>query len=189
MKLSNRTRALLGVLLVSGAGLSATPAPPPGRTMSLRVDLSERKMELYIDGQLTDTYPVAVGQPEFATPVGNYGLDRVVWNPSWIPPDAEWAEDKEPKAPGEVGNPMGRVKIYFSPAYYIHGTMDTASLGRPASHGCIRMRNQDAVNLARWIQDLGGAAETDTWYDDTLRAFTRTREVSIPNPPTLTVSP
>ena len=187
MKLTNRTRALVGLLLVSGAGFSAKPAQLCGQ-LAVRVDLSERTMELWIDGQLRDTYPVAVGQPEFVTPTGTYGLGRVIWNPSWIPPDEEWAEDKEPKAPGEVGNPMGRVKIYFSPAYYIHGTSDTGSLGRPASHGCIRMHNQDAVNLARWIMDYGGAVESQDWYEDTVRNFTRTRDVHVPNPPTLTVT-
>ena len=187
MKTHIRTRSLVGLALVCAAGFAAKPDQAQAQ-LELRVDLSERQMSLYLDGRLTETYPVAVGQPEFATPQGTYGLSRVVWNPSWIPPDEEWAEDADPKAPGEVGNPMGRVKIYFSPAYYIHGTTDVKSLGRPASHGCIRMRNQDAVNLARWIMDYGGAQQADGWYADTLRNFTRTREVAVPNPQILIVT-
>ena len=35
---------------------------------------------------------------------------------------------------------------------YIHGTPDTTPMGQPGSHGCIRMRNQDVVALADWVQ-------------------------------------
>jgi lipoprotein-anchoring transpeptidase ErfK/SrfK len=53
---------------------------------------------------------------------------------------------------------MQGVKIYFNPPYYfIHGTNDPGSIGEAASHGCIRMTEDDAVSLARRIQEAGGS--------------------------------
>jgi L,D-transpeptidase ErfK/SrfK len=50
------------------------------------------------------------------------------------------------------------VKIYFkAPYYFIHGTNDPDSMGEAASHGCIRMVPDDAVALARRIQEAGGS--------------------------------
>ena len=57
---------------------------------------------------------------------------------------------------------MQGVKIYFqAPYYYIHGTNDPGSIGEAASHGCIRMAPDDAINLAHRIQDAGGTARLD----------------------------
>jgi lipoprotein-anchoring transpeptidase ErfK/SrfK len=53
---------------------------------------------------------------------------------------------------------MQGVKIYFkAPYYFIHGTNDPDSMGEAASHGCIRMVPDDAVALARRIQEAGGS--------------------------------
>ena len=52
---------------------------------------------------------------------------------------------------------MQGVKIYFrAPYYYIHGTNNPGSIGEAASHGCIRMTEEDAVALARRIERAGG---------------------------------
>jgi lipoprotein-anchoring transpeptidase ErfK/SrfK len=51
---------------------------------------------------------------------------------------------------------MQGVKIYFrEPAYFIHGTNDPGSIGRAASHGCLRMQVGAAKSLARRIQKYG----------------------------------
>ncbi|HVH12682.1 MAG TPA: L,D-transpeptidase [Longimicrobium sp.] len=90
---------------------------------------------------------------------------RAEWNPSWRPPEnREWARDAQFTPPGP-NNPMGRVKLFFAPLYYIHGTPDSASIGQPASHGCVRMRNRDVIALARLLHEHArptvGSAEID----------------------------
>ena len=179
--------ALVALSTACSSGSSSRIEPAPGELM-VEVDLSEREMVVWVGDEVRATYAVAIGQPEHSTPTGTYRLSPVIWNPSWVPPNEAWASDKQPKAPGEPGNPMGRVKIFFSDQYYIHGTTDTASLGQPASHGCIRMRNQDATTLARMIMEHGGAGRSGDWYDDARANSSETQEVRIPNPPVLRVT-
>ena len=125
--------------------------------ISLKVDLSERRLYILESGEVVKSYPVAVGQPSHPTPTGTFRTGRIEWNPSWTPPPREWARGLEPRKPGDPRNPMQGVKIYFrEPWYYIHGTNDPASIGTAASRGCIRMRPEDAKELARRIESAGG---------------------------------
>ena len=73
---------------------------------SIRIDVSERKLYHYRDGGLRKTYSVAVGMPEYPTPRGSFRIISKVVNPTWTPPDSDWAEGMEPVGPGP-GNPLG----------------------------------------------------------------------------------
>jgi lipoprotein-anchoring transpeptidase ErfK/SrfK len=110
-------------------------------------------------GEVVNTYRVAVGRPSNPTPTGTYQTGRIVWNPSWRPPPRDWARNLKPREAGDPRNPMQGVKIYFrEPWYFIHGTNDPGSIGSAASRGCLRMRRDDAVELARLIENNGGSA-------------------------------
>lgn len=111
------------------------------------VDLSELKLYLYRDGELAKTYRVATGSPQYPTPTGSFAITSKVMNPTWYPPDSEWAKDAEPIPPG-IENPLGTRWIGTSaPAVGIHGTPDSGSIGTYASHGCIRMYIPDVEEL------------------------------------------
>ena len=81
---------------------------------------------------------------EFATPRGEF---RVAWkgkDPVWVKPDWAYVESKEPipppddpnrKVPGE----LGAYVLSLGDGYLIHGTKNEELLGRPASHGCVRL--------------------------------------------------
>jgi lipoprotein-anchoring transpeptidase ErfK/SrfK len=161
---------------------------PAARELGVVVDLSKRQLDIRVNGELAGTYEVAVGQPGHRTPRGTYPLSRVIWNPAWVPPDRAWARDEEHTPPGDPDNPMGRVKIYFDDLYYIHGTYATETLGEPVSHGCIRMRNEDAMRLARLVMEHGGAGRSESWYAETRKNRTETREVAVPDPPLLRIT-
>ncbi len=155
---------------------------------SLIVDLSDRRLYLMSGDDVVRTYLVSVGEEGYDTPSGTFRIARMIWNPSWTPPPSAWARDKEPEAPGSPGNPMGRVKMFFrEPDYYIHGTGLTSSLGSARSHGCIRMRNIDAVELARILMMNGGADRPQAWYEETVANATTSREVTLPRPVTVRV--
>ncbi|HEX6939985.1 MAG TPA: L,D-transpeptidase [Longimicrobiales bacterium] len=129
-----------------------------GPGMRLRVDLSERRLYVIEEGETVKSYPIAVGLPSHPTPTGSFRTGRIVWNPGWNPPNSPWARGERPRAPGDPKNPMRGVKIYFrEPSYFIHGTNDPGSIGEAASHGCIRMTEGDAKNLARRIEAAGGS--------------------------------
>jgi lipoprotein-anchoring transpeptidase ErfK/SrfK len=176
-------------ILFSGLILTASGVEQaPHGQLAVVVDLSMRQLDIRIDGELYRTFEVAVGQPDHRTPTGTYTLSKVIWNPAWVPPDSEWAEDEKRKAPGAPDNPMGRVKIFFDDLLYIHGTNATATLGEPVSHGCIRMRNEDAMLLARLVMEQGGAQRIADWYEKTKANRSETREIQIPDPPILRIT-
>ena len=78
---------------------------------------------------------------------------------------------------------MGRVKMFIrAPDYYIHGTGLTSSLGNARSHGCIRMRNIDAVDLARLVMVHAGEDKGEEWYLEAIDQADRTREVNLRRP-------
>ncbi|HKW11691.1 MAG TPA: L,D-transpeptidase [Gemmatimonadaceae bacterium] len=129
--------------------------PPPVR---LEVSLSARELSVVENGEVVRTYSIAVGQPRHPTPTGRFRTGDIVWNPSWRPPDVDWARDETYQPPGAPANPMQGLKIYFqAPDYFIHGTNDPDSIGEAASHGCIRMTASDAIHLARRIIRAGGS--------------------------------
>ena len=145
--------------------LFATQAGTPTGEVSLAVSTKKNIMELRVGGKTIHRYAVSVGTKSHQTPHGTFRVNHIVWNPAWVPPKEKWAKGKKPTAPGDKKNPMKVVKIFFKePDYYIHGTGDEEALGGAASHGCIRMAQQDAFRLGRYLMDHGGAAHDDAWY-------------------------
>lgn len=136
------------VLLAALAALAA-PALHAQDAEGLRLDLNIPAQRLVVmDGDsVLKTYPVSVGLPGHDTPTGEFTIGSAEWNPWWRPPPREWAKDDKITPPGP-NNPMGRVKLFFMPLYYLHGTPHERDLGTPASHGCVRMRNADVIELA-----------------------------------------
>jgi lipoprotein-anchoring transpeptidase ErfK/SrfK len=146
------------LLFTPPAALQAAEGHAVVRSVQLTVDLSDRSLFVIEDGDVVRQYPVAVGSRRYPTPTGTFRTGQIVWNPGWVPPDSEWARNEKPRQPGDPKNPLRGVKIYFrQPAYYIHGTNDPGSMGQAASHGCIRMIENDAIELARWIESNGGS--------------------------------
>ena len=185
--------AFVAALAMGGGAWSLAPEPaarptPRDDAYSLVVDLSERTLYVMRNGEASASYPVAIGQPGHATPTGEYRIRRIVWNPRWVPPDARWARNKRPREAGDPRNPMGRVKMFFhEPDLYIHGTNDEASLGAAESHGCVRMRNEDVIGLARQVMEHGGEARSPSWFRGVIDRVTATRQVSLSQPVKVTV--
>lgn len=108
------------------------------------IQRASRELLLYKNGSLARQFTVAVGLPEYPTPLGQFAIATKLVDPTWYPPDSEWVDDPEPVEPGP-DNPLGtRWMGLTSPEIGIHGTPDPDSLGTDASHGCIRMSIPDA---------------------------------------------
>ena len=144
------------VAAVAGAGINFSAreraATEDESPLRLVLNVPANRIYVYENGVKTKSYRVSVGQKQFQTPAGNYTIRSAVWNPWWHPPESEWARDEKPTPPG-WSNPMGRVKLNFTELYYIHGTPqeNEQDLGLPASHGCVRMANRDALELAQLV--------------------------------------
>jgi murein L,D-transpeptidase YcbB/YkuD len=141
-------KALLFSLLATTA-TTATRAEP-GDSLSLYLNLPSYTLEVWEGAERIRTFPVTIGQRAYQTPTGAFQITRIEWNPSWVPPESPWARGKEEEPPGR-NNPMGRVKMQFDDYLYVHGSAKTKEVGGPHSHGCVRLKNADALELARLI--------------------------------------
>jgi lipoprotein-anchoring transpeptidase ErfK/SrfK len=157
--------------------------------VSLRADLSSRTLSVIGNGSVIRTFNIAIGSPKYPTPPGTYSIRKIVWNPSWIPPDSKWAKKETAKGPGEKGNPMKVAKIFFrEPDYYIHGTGEVNSLGDAASHGCLRMHPDEVAELAQFLMKNGGQPREEGWFSRVIHMRWRTHTVYLSQPITLVVS-
>lgn len=117
----------------------------------LVINIPARKVTLIDEGIEVARYDIAVGQPIYKTPVGPHEITQMVWNPWWIPPNSPWARGALPDPPGPK-NTLGPLKLLMGEGIRLHGTNKASSIGRWASHGCIRMHNDDIVKLGWYIQ-------------------------------------
>jgi lipoprotein-anchoring transpeptidase ErfK/SrfK len=126
-----------------------------GRTIVVR--LNENRLYLYDGFQVIRSFSVATAKPGFTTPSGVWTIYDKKKNPTWYNPAQDgWGADLPAVIPGGPGNPMGTRAIYIDAPGLIrvHGTTDDSSIGRYASHGCIRMHNSEVEQLYPMI-DVG----------------------------------
>jgi len=140
------------------------------------VEKASRDVRAYDkDGKLLRFYPATIGSSEKPAPSGTFEVRRVAYNPDYhYNPKFAWkgVKAKEPLTikPGP-NNPVGLVWIDLTaPSYGIHGTPDPEKIGKTESHGCIRLTNWDALDLAGMVhknttvkfvdRDLAGGSQT-----------------------------
>jgi lipoprotein-anchoring transpeptidase ErfK/SrfK len=118
--------------------LRAMAQEAPKRTII--VSLEDRKLALVVDGQVKKVYPVAVGKPSTPSPVGTFFIERRIANPTY--------HHNGKTVPPGPRNPVGTRWMGLSiQGYGIHGTNEPRSIGKAASHGCIRMAKTDVQEL------------------------------------------
>jgi len=104
------------------------------------VSLEDRKLALVVNGQVTKVYPVAVGKPSTPSPVGTFTIERRIVNPTY--------HHHGKTVPPGPHNPVGARWMGLSiQGYGIHGTNEPNSIGKAASHGCIRMAKSDVEEI------------------------------------------
>jgi lipoprotein-anchoring transpeptidase ErfK/SrfK len=109
-------------------------------TRVIVVSLEDRRLALVEDGAVTKVYTVAVGRDTTPSPTGTFTIVQRVENPTYY-------HEGQVVPPGP-GNPVGtRWMGLDKKGYGIHGTNRPRSIGKAASHGCIRMRQADLEEL------------------------------------------
>ena len=108
------------------------------------------------DGKVMARYPATVGSEHDPLPIGTWKINGVSWNPSFAyNPELFWDSeptDEKAKLPPGPNGPVGVVWIDLSkPHYGIHGTPEPSTIGKTQSHGCIRLTNWDAAELAQMV--------------------------------------
>jgi lipoprotein-anchoring transpeptidase ErfK/SrfK len=124
------------------------------RVATIIVDKAASDVRAYDErGNLVAFYPATIGSEEKPAPTGNFKVRRVAWNPDYrYNPKFAWkgvkANHELTVKPGP-NNPVGLVWIDRSvPSYGIHGTPEPKNIGKTESHGCVRLTNWDALDLA-----------------------------------------
>jgi len=107
-------------------------------------------------GKMIAQYPATMGSEHDPLPLGDWKVNGVSKNPPFhYNPDLFWdADAKDEKATIKPGpnNPVGVVWIDLSKSHYgIHGTPEPSTIGKTQSHGCIRLTNWDAAELAAMV--------------------------------------
>ena len=164
------------------AARAPQPQPLPEPDMKIEVDLAARQLYVLKGGARVATHPVAVGSEQWPTQTGSWKIVQAVWNPEWTPPDESWAEEREPRKPGDPKNPLGFAQLVYDPPRSIHGTNQPASIGKAVSHGSIRVSNSVALQLAREVMEAGGAGKDEAWYTQAHANRTEKQIVDLPNP-------
>lgn len=121
----------------------------------IMVHTGSQRLDLYLDGKVGRSFPVATGTPGYPTPHGQFHITAKRMNPTWGNPWADWSMNMPAFIGPGPNNPLGTRAMNLSVGgIRIHGSPDAASIGRPASHGCIRMHLRDAEELFDMI-DVG----------------------------------
>jgi lipoprotein-anchoring transpeptidase ErfK/SrfK len=119
-----------------------------GPTIVVHVDTNS--LALYDGFRVVRTWDVATAKPGWITPTGEWTLYRKAEDPTWYNPALDsWGAGLPAVIPGGPGNPMGTRALYITAPglIRIHGTSSPESIGRYASHGCIRMHNEEIEQL------------------------------------------
>ena len=115
----------------------------------LIADRAGHTLKVYKNLKLSKSYNIAAGQAAYPTPAGQFTIANKAVNPTWSVPDSAWAGSLAGSVipGGAPENPLKARWLGITDGVGIHGTSDEGSIGSNASHGCLRMRVADVVDL------------------------------------------
>jgi len=129
-----------------------------GRVARIEADKSLRQVRAYdASGQLLVAYPATIGSSEAPSPTGTHAVEGVAAMPEYTyNPDVNFQQGDNTEVltipPGPNG-PVGTIWIDLSkPTYGIHGTPEPSLIDKVVSHGCVRLTNWDAEELAQMVE-------------------------------------
>ncbi len=122
----------------SAAASSATE--PPKSSILVNVDKSSQEMTVFVDGVERYSWPVSTGLSGYSTPSGTYAASSM--NKIWY--SKQWDNA-----------PMPHAVFFTKQGHAIHGTKEVKNLGKPASHGCVRLAPENAATLFALVEENG----------------------------------
>lgn len=121
---------------VVAAPVKAAPPPP---SIVARIDLSTQRMDVSVGGDTAHSWAISSGRSGYLTPTGKFGIQRM---------HKMWYSRKYDDAPMPHA-------VFFNGGIAVHGTSSTGMLGRPASHGCIRLAPKNAAEFYSLVRRHG----------------------------------
>ncbi|MFN3549923.1 MAG: L,D-transpeptidase [Mesorhizobium sp.] len=129
---------VLMALTAAGMLISVATASYAGALVA-RIDVSSQTMTVSKHGRVLYTWPVSTARSGYVTPRGQYKPTRM---------HRMWYSRKYDMSPMPYS-------IFFRGGYAIHGTNYVKQLGRPASHGCVRLHTANAARLYSLVREVG----------------------------------
>jgi lipoprotein-anchoring transpeptidase ErfK/SrfK len=111
-----------------------------GSQILINIDKSRQEMSVFVDGIEKYTWPVSTGKRGYSTPSGTYAASSM--NEIWY--SKQWDNA-----------PMPHAIFYMKDGHAIHGTLEERNLGKPASHGCVRISRANATALYALVKETG----------------------------------
>jgi len=127
----------------TGSGSSASASSESqgsSGNILVTIDKSRQKMTVILDGVTKYEWPVSTGKAGYSTPSGSYTATSM--NEIWY--SKEWDNA-----------PMPHAIFFMKDGHAIHGSYEVKNLGKPASHGCVRIAPQNAATLYALVAKTG----------------------------------
>ena len=120
---------------------SANSEPPQdGSQILINIDKSRQEMTVFVDGIEKYTWPVSTGRYGYSTPSGTFtptSMNEVWYSKQWD------------------NSPMPHSIFFMKDGHAIHGSHEVKTLGKPVSHGCVRLAPENAKTLYALIEEEG----------------------------------
>ncbi|HSH63265.1 MAG TPA: L,D-transpeptidase family protein [Methyloceanibacter sp.] len=124
----------------SKSNAAKAPSTGNGSNILVNIDKSTQEMTVFVDGIERHSWPVSTGTRGYSTPSGDYTARSM--NQIWY--SKQWDDA-----------PMPHAVFFTKRGHAIHGTTEVKRLGRPASHGCVRLAPENAKTLFYLVKDAG----------------------------------
>jgi lipoprotein-anchoring transpeptidase ErfK/SrfK len=124
----------------SGQSESGAASQQPATKIVITIDKSRQQMTVFVDGVEQYTWPVSTGRSGYSTPSGTYtptSMNEIWYSKQWD------------------NSPMPHSIFYMKDGHAIHGSHDVKNLGKPASHGCVRLLPANAAILYELVKENG----------------------------------
>src|SRR3990170_2698656 len=112
----------------------------PASKVLITIDKAAQQMTVWVDGVEQYTWPVSTGMSGYSTPSGTYTASSI--NEIWY--SKQWDNA-----------PMPHAIFFTKQGHAIHGTKEVKHLGKPASHGCVRLSPENAATLYALVEANG----------------------------------
>jgi hypothetical protein len=109
-------------------------------TVLINIDKASQKMTVWLDGVQQYEWPVSTGLRGYTTPSGTYtarSMNKIWYSKQWD------------------NAPMPHAVFFTKDGHAIHGTLEVKRLGKPASHGCVRLSPENAATLFALVENTG----------------------------------
>src|SRR6516165_11665519 len=123
----------------SGTQTAKSTSPVPSNIV-INIDKTKQQMTVFLDGVESYNWPVSTGKAGYSTPSGTF--TAMSMNEVWY--SKEWDNA-----------PMPHAIFFMKDGHAIHGSYEVKNLGKPASHGCVRISPENAATLYALVEKTG----------------------------------